>query len=132
MIVSQRKQKINNSAQLAEVLQSILATEDMIGQQREHFWTIGLNIKNVVQYVELVSLGTLDASLVHPREVFRLAITKGVSAIVVGHNHPSGDVTPSKEDKEVTARLRACGELLGINVLDHVIITPDTYFSLGG
>ena len=129
MIVSQKHQKVTSPQSLANVLQAILDNESEIDKQKEHLWTIGLNTKNVVQYVELVSLGILDASLVHPREVFRLAVSKGVSSIVVGHNHPSGDITPSKEDLAVTKRLREAGQVLGIPVLDHVIIGQGSFYS---
>ena len=129
MIVSQKHQKVSSPLALANVLQAILENESEIDKQKEHLWTIGLNTKNVVQYVELVSLGILDASLVHPREVFRLAVSKGVASIVVGHNHPSGDTTPSKEDLTVTKRLREAGQVLGIPVLDHVIIGQGSFYS---
>ena len=79
-----------------------------------------------MQCVVLVTVGTLDASLVHPREVFKPAILEGSSAIVLSHNHPSGDVTPSKEDHAVTEQLTEAGKLLGITVLDHVIFGDGT------
>ncbi len=78
---------------------------------------------------EEVSVGTLTASLVHPREVFRDAIRNAAAAIVLVHNHPSGDPGPSAEDRAVTRRLRSAGELLGIRVLDHVIVADRGYFS---
>jgi DNA repair protein RadC len=78
----------------------------------------------------LTSQGTLTASLVHPREVFAPALREPAAAIVLVHNHPSGDPTPSREDHEVTARLAAAGELLGIPVLDHVVVAEQGYVSL--
>lgn len=91
---------------------------------------IGLTCKNTLKYLELVSLGTLDASLVHPREVFRFAIMKGVKAIVLAHNHPSGCMQASQEDIELTQRLAEAGRIVGIKVLDHIIVTEqDGYFS---
>lgn len=122
MLITEQKKRITCPADLAAVLRALLATEDEIGQEREHFWTIGLNTKNVIQYVELVHLGSLNASLVHPREVFRLAVLKGANSIVVGHNHPSGDLTPSREDIAVTQRLDSAANILGITLADHVII----------
>lgn len=80
-----------------------------------------LDTKNVVQCVVVVTVGTLDASLLHPREVFRPAIIEGSSAIMLSHNHPSGDVTPSREDRSVTEKITEAGNLMGINLLDHVI-----------
>ena len=91
------------------------------GDDQEKFVVACLDTKNRVQCVVLVSIGTLDASLVHPREVFKPAIIEGASAVILSHNHPSGDATPSKEDRAVTKRLTDVGELLGITVLDHII-----------
>lgn len=116
------KQQIISSEQAAKVLQNLLDSEAEHDRDKEHFFCLGLNSKNSVKYVDLVSLGTLTNSLVHPRETFRLAVQRGVAAIIVGHNHPSGDPTPSGEDIAVTKRLKQAGEILGISVLDHVII----------
>ena len=80
-----------------------------------------LDTKKRVQSVVVIKIGTLDASLVHPREVFKPAILEGASCVILPHNHPSGDVTPSREDREVTARLKAAGKILGIDVIDHII-----------
>ena len=77
----------------------------------------------------MLSVGTLDASLVHPREVFREATTAGVAAVVLFHNHPSGDPTPSRDDIALTSRLVEAGELMGIAVLDHVVLGESRYFS---
>lgn len=81
-----------------------------------------LNTKNVVISIRLVTKGTLDASLVHPREVFQGALINNASSIIVAHNHPSGDPTPSREDFAVTNRLEECGKTLGIDVLDHIVV----------
>jgi DNA repair protein RadC len=120
---------IKNDASVADLLHSILRTESSIDRDKEHFWTIGLNTRNVVKYVDLTCLGTLNASLVHPREVFRLAIMKGVASIVIGHNHPSGDSEPSEEDIRLTRRLIEAGRILGIEVLDHIIIADNNHLS---
>ena len=80
-----------------------------------------LDTKHRVQSVVVVTIGTLDASLVHAREVFKPAIIEGSSAVVLSHNHPSGDTTPSREDHAVTDQLTEAGKLLGITVLDHII-----------
>lgn len=118
--------KVGSSEVLAEVAYSILNRETEFDQDKEHFWVIGLNTKLVVKYADLVSLGTLDAALVHPREVFRVAIHKGVCRIGVIHNHPSGDPTPSREDHSVTESLKKAGQILGIEVIDSVIIGNGT------
>ena len=91
------------------------------GNDQERFVVACLNTKKRVLSIVPVTVGTLDASLVHPREVFRPAIVQSASAIILSHNHPSGDATPSREDRDVTRRLTTCGELLGIEVLDHII-----------
>ncbi|MCZ6691057.1 MAG: DNA repair protein RadC [Planctomycetota bacterium] len=100
------------------------------GLEKEHFYAMLLDSKNRLLREDLVSVGTLTASLVHPREVFRSAIRDAAASIIVAHNHPSGDPTPSAEDLEITARLRKAGELIGIPLLDHVIIGAGTYVSL--
>lgn len=89
---------------------------------REHFQVLLLDTKNRVIKHETVSIGTLNTSLAHPREIFKKAIRYSCNSVIIVHNHPSGDVTPSKEDIEVTERLMEAGELLGITVLDHVIV----------
>jgi DNA repair protein RadC len=114
--------QVNSPAAIAEVLRSLLGKDDPIGQEREHFWCIDLDVKNTIKYVELASLGTLNTSPVHPREIYRNAIHKGVAVLITGHNHPSGDPAPSRDDRVITEKLKAAGELIGIPVIDHVII----------
>jgi DNA repair protein RadC len=96
----------------------------------EHFGVVLLDTKHRVLRSTLLSVGTLDASIVHPREVFREATRGGAAAIVLFHNHPSGDPTPSKDDLELTDRLVRAGELMGIDVLDHVILAETKFCSL--
>lgn len=98
--------------------------------KKEHFITLLLNTKNQIISKEIISIGSLNSSIVHPREVFKPAIKKSVSAIIMIHNHPSGDPTPSREDIEVTKRLVKAGEILGIDVLDHIIIGGSKHLSL--
>ncbi len=88
-----------------------------------------LDTKHRVLRTTVLSVGTLDASIVHPREVFREAVAGGAAAIVLFHNHPSGDPEPSREDIALTERLVAAGVLMGIDVLDHVILGDARYFS---
>lgn len=97
---------------------------------REHFYVVLLNTRHYVLGVELISIGTLNGAMVHPREVFRAAIRRGAAALILAHNHPSGDPTPSPEDVQVTRRLVEAGRLMGIDVLDHVIIGDNRYQSL--
>ncbi|MBF0814133.1 DNA repair protein RadC [Staphylococcus saprophyticus] len=97
---------------------------------QEKFIVLFLNSKNVVIKQKTIFIGTLNSSIVHPREIFSEAIKCASNAIVVLHNHPSGDTTPSKEDIRTTDRLRECGEILGIDLLDHIIIGDHTYMSM--
>ena len=96
---------LDEAEKVAQLFRDILAIESEIDRDKEHFWVIGLDVKNRVIFVELCTLGILDRNLVHPREVFRLAISRGVARIIVGHNHPSNDPEPSKEDIAVTEKL---------------------------
>jgi DNA repair protein RadC len=100
-----------------------------VGASQEEFRILILDTKYRVVRDAVVSRGTLDASIVHPRDVFRLALDQAASAVIFVHNHPSGDPTPSKEDRALTRRLAEAGQLLGIRVLDHVIIGAQSYFS---
>ena len=110
------------SAQDAEAI----VRQHLADVDREHFVVLLLNRKNVVIGVNTVSVGSLTASVVSPREVFKAAILANAAAIICAHNHPSGDPQPSTEDKVLTARLVQGGELLGIGVLDHIIIGDGT------
>ncbi|KLU59565.1 hypothetical protein CEB3_c45550 [Peptococcaceae bacterium CEB3] len=107
-----------------------LVMEEMRYLDREHFRVVSLTTKNHVLGITPISVGSLNSSLVHPRECFKEAIRRNSNAIILLHNHPSGDPTPSKEDVEVTRRLAEGGTLLGIEVLDHVIIGDNRYISL--
>ena len=95
---------------------------------KEHFFMIALNARNLT--ISEVSIGTLDSSLVHPREVFSEAIKNKAASVIFVHNHPSGDSKPSEDDLAITKKLIKAGEILGIAVADHIIITRNNYFSL--
>lgn len=99
-----------------------LCWPQMRGADREHFWAIALNTKNHLMRLVEVSIGSLNASIVHPRELFKEAVRLSAASIVVVHNHPSGDPTPSGADIQLTRRLVKAGDVLGIELLDHVII----------
>jgi len=96
----------------------------------KEFAIVTLDTKHKVTGIVRITRGTLDASLVHPREVFRAAIAAGASSVLLVHNHPSGDPAPSREDRLVTQRLKQCGEIVGIDVLDHVIVANGRAVSL--
>jgi len=97
-------------------------------ETKEHFITLHLDGKNRIICCDIVSSGSLNQSIVHPRETFKTALLSSAAGIILMHNHPTGDPSPSTEDLEVTRRLREAGELLGIKVLDHIII-GSTYYS---
>jgi len=107
-----------------------LLMEEMRFLEKEHFKAILLNTKNHVISIEDISIGSLNSSIVHPREVFKPAIKRSSASVILVHNHPSGDPTPSREDIEVTSRLVNAGNVLGIAVLDHVIIGNNSILSL--
>ena len=98
--------------------------------KKEYFKIVMLNTKNQIIGIENISIGSLNSSIVHPREVFKEAIKRSSASIILAHNHPSGDPTPSKEDINITKRLIEGGEILGIKVLDHIIIGNNIYVSL--
>ena len=104
--------------------------EEMRYMDREHFRALLLNTKNRVISLETISVGTLNCSSVHPRELFKIAIKRSAAAIILIHNHPSGDPTPSREDLEVTKRLDDVGKIVGIDVLDHLVIGDGKFVSL--
>jgi len=118
--------QIRSSADAGALVHAYLANVD-----REHFLVLMLDTKNRVIGINTVSIGSLTASVVHPRECFKPAILSNAAAILLAHNHPSGQPQPSQEDRVLTVRLVAAGKLLGISVLDHVIIGDGTnsYFS---
>lgn len=94
----------------------------LVNEAREHFVVILLNARHEAIAVETVSIGSLNASIVHPREVFRPAVLASAASIIVAHNHPTGDPEPSEEDLSITLRLAEVGDILGITLLDHVVI----------
>lgn len=107
-----------------------LLMEELRHLREEHFVCLFLNTKNRVIGRQTLSIGSLNASIVHPREVFRAAIRRSSASILCAHNHPSGDPTPSPEDVALTRRLAEAGELLGIELLDHLVIGDNRYTSL--
>jgi DNA repair protein RadC len=122
-------QQILKPVDIAGVMREILNSEDQIDQDREHFWTIGLNAGHCIKYIDLVALGLVDRCLIHCREIFRRAVHKGISALIVVHNHPNNKPEPSTEDKEIVYKIKVSGELLGIELLDAVIVTVSDYYS---
>jgi DNA repair protein RadC len=124
--------KATDSARVAIVFRDLLALEDKIAQEREHFYVMHLDARNTVKLVELVTIGILSHATIHPRETFRRAVIEGSSAIIVAHNHPSGEVDPSDDDIRTTTKLHDAGEVLGIPLIDHIIFSLTKYYTFSG
>jgi DNA repair protein RadC len=126
-IVSTRKvkdaQKIQNPEGILALLQKYR------NKKQEYFIVVTLDVSRKPVRVCIVSIGTIDKTVVHPREIFCHAVKDLAKAVIICHNHPSGNAVPSPEDKEITGRICGAGEILGIPVLDHIIICKDDYYS---
>ena len=103
---------------------------DIKNHKKEFFIAVFLNARNQVIKKETISIGSLNASLVHPREIFNPAVGSSAASIILSHNHPSGDVTPSQEDIELTRRMVQAGEIMGIEILDHLIVASERFLSM--
>lgn len=121
--------EITSPQHVFEILRIFLNSQDEIDRDKEHFFVIHLNSRNKIKLIEVVSIGTLNSSMVHPREVFTRVIAIRTASILVAHNHPSGDIEPSKDDIEITRRLQEAGSILGIELMDHVIVGNDKFLS---
>jgi DNA repair protein RadC len=123
-----KKKRIERPEHIVEIFRSIQKAENEIDRMKEKFWVVGLSTRKSIVYVELVAMGTLNACLVQAREVYRFAINKAVSDIIVVHSHPSGDPEPSDDDMAITKRLHEAGKILGIELIDHIIVTHGPAF----
>lgn len=133
--LSRRLEHENNSAGDGVIIKSPQAVLGLVrgrlkGKKKEHFLLISLNKRNQVIDMQTISVGNLDSSIVHPREVFKAAISDIAASVIVVHNHPSGNTEPSDEDIQLTRRLVESGSTLGISVLDHVIVADSSYCSM--
>ncbi|HZW05418.1 MAG TPA: JAB domain-containing protein [Candidatus Nitrosotalea sp.] len=124
-LVAEPGPRLSGPACAAGVLMRLIGEED-----REHFVALHLDTAHHIVAAVTVSIGTLNQALIHPREVFKAAILSNAQSIICGHNHPSGDVVPSKEDRFAARKLEAAGELLGIPVLDFLIVSSTAFHSL--
>ncbi|MGW9686285.1 JAB domain-containing protein [Flagellimonas sp. 2504JD1-5] len=128
-LTKEQKIKILNSVDIYFVMQQILLRENKIRRNQEHFWVVGLDTKNKVLFIELIGLGAVNRVNADPPDVFRMAIYKLAVKLILVHNHPSGSVDASKGDLEFTDRMLKVGKLINIKVVDHLIITEDSYTS---
>ena len=124
-----QKIKIGSPEDIYSIMQQILLRESRVGREKEHFWVIGLATSNKISYIELVSLGSISAAIVNPLEVFNLAVRKKSPKIILVHNHPSENIEPSSSDKNITSSIVEGGKTLTIEVLDHLVISEESYYS---
>jgi DNA repair protein RadC len=129
---------MNQIITLNEPLDKIQSPEDLfkkikkidIDYDKEHFLVFTMNAQNQIIDTYIISIGILDASLIHPRETFRNAIKDNAKSIIIAHNHPSNNLTPSSNDKDVSQMLKNAGEILGISILDHIIFNKISFLSM--
>lgn len=122
--------RARESTLVTSALDAATVIRPLCRKEQETFVVLSLNIRNMLLGAHVIAIGTAFSVEVHPRDVFREAIKRNAAAIVIAHNHPSGDPTPSAADYELTRRLRESGELLGIPVIDHVVVAGASYRSL--
>jgi len=128
-LTEKEKIKVLNSEDIYGIMQKVLLRENKIDQNREHFWVIGLANNSRILFIELISLGSINKTLVEPMEVFSFALQKRAVRIILCHNHPSGELKPSEEDKNISDRLIQVGIIVDTEVLDHLIISDKSYLS---
>jgi len=129
--LSKRAMEVNdtNLPTIIDAKDAMAQLMDLREVKREHFVALYLNARNQLVHKETISMGTLNANLVHPREVLEPALKYSAANIMVAHNHPSGDPKPSEDDMEITKRLVEVGKIMGVELLDHVIIATNSHFS---
>ena len=120
---------VSDPEDIFRIMQKVLLRQNKVRRQKEYFWIIGLSTANDIQFIELSAIGGLNKVGVRPADLFRIAVIKGCKSVVLVHNHPSGHLKPSTQDKDLTRRLMKAGEILDIEVLDHIIITENNYCS---
>lgn len=124
------KKKITGSNDVYKIMQAILLRQTKLRRKKEYFWAIGLNVSSDILFIELVSMGSLTKTVVEPLEVFWLATNKKCNRVILVHNHTGTSVAPSEADIKLTRTLQKGGELLGIKIEDHLIITEENgYYS---
>ncbi len=123
------KIKVLNGDDVYGIMQRILLRADKIDQNREHLWIVGLATNNRILFIELISLGSVNATIAEPMDVFSFALQKRAVKIVLVHNHPNGDLKPSEADKDTTDNLIQAGRIVNTEVYDHLIITERSYLS---
>ncbi len=128
-LTDKHKIKVSGSDDIFEVMRHILLRDNKVDREKEHFWLICLANNNLILNIELVSLGSVNSTVVKPMNVFRVAVMKGAVKVILCHNHPSDELAPSAPDMDLTDRLIQVGKILNIEVIDHLIITTKDYMS---
>ena len=126
---SQKKADLKQPESIAAIMQQVLKRENRFGRSQEHFWVVGLSQSNKLLFAELIALGRHNRVTANPPDVFRMAIYKLAPKIILVHNHPSGNMLPSTADKSFTDRIIKVGEMISVQVIDHIIISEDDYIS---
>lgn len=129
-LTQDQKIQLSDSGDVYKIMQQILLRENKIGRNQEHFWVIGLDNQSKILFIELVGLGAVNRVGANPPDVFRMGIYKLAVSMILVHNHPSGNLKPSDEDIDFTDKMYKVGEIIGIKILDHLIITEKSYVSL--
>ena len=127
LYIGKREDVINNPKALLNFIKSEIGS-----LSNEQFLVVCLNTKNVIIKYKIMFIGTVDVTVVHPRDIFKFAIKNNATRIICAHNHPSGDVTPSKQDIEITKIIKETGEMVGIPLLDHIIVSNSEVYSILG
>ena len=123
------KRYIEGTDDVYNIMKNVLLRDNKIDQEKEHFWIVGMNLAGYILYIELIALGSYKSVDVEPMNVFRVAVMKNASRVIAVHNHPSGRLSPSVTDKDITNRLIQVGRILNIEFVDHLIISPLSYTS---
>jgi DNA repair protein RadC len=124
-----RREKITNSEIVWNILKEVISKMQPFDADKEHLWVLGLTASNGIKYIDHVSMGSQKYTIAEASEVFRMAIHKGASTIIIAHNHPSGNATPSESDKLLTKTVCDAGKILKVLVIDHIIVCEEGYYS---
>jgi DNA repair protein RadC len=128
-LTSDQKIKVMNSSMVFKVMKQILMRENEIERDQEHVWIVCLAANNKILNIELISLGAIDETIIKPMQVFRIAILKGAVKLMMIHNHPTGELVPTSTDQDITDRMIQVGNIVNIQVIDHLVISEEHYYS---
>ncbi len=120
--------RVRTCQTVAGIMKTILLTKSPFDRDKEHMWTIGLSRRNMIKYIDLVSIGSMTGTIASPMEIYRMAVHKAANSIIICHNHPSGEVEPSENDRIITKQIREAGKILQIELMDSIIISENDAF----